>query len=791
MQQVVEGLGAKYIDYSYDLLGNVTKVGYQEAKDDQFIHLYAYNKNSQLTSVSTLSAGATIPVEQASYEYAIDGSLEKRKLSKDDQTGTYLEEEHYVYTLHGQLKAINPEDMQETDLNAGGNHVFSMAFDYYYGDYTAANGSQAGKIKDLTHDLTTEPEQGTKGQENYIGNIAAQRWKTRADFGTSNFTGYFASYYRYTHRNELDRSLFGHVIPTGASNFTGEFNITPDYRVFVTEYDKNGNIIKLRRDGEFSGEWGIDNLTYHYDTDGGKNKLRHIKDVHPNNLEGDLEDQPVDNYSYDAIGQMTEDVTENIKLVYDVYGKVIEVRDKSTNVLKVVYKYGADGQRTKKTGYKENGSIEKTTYYVRDVNGRAVSQYLSSPSNPTPYQTELSLYGAGRIGTGYKVGTSTAVNFRYELTDHLGSVRAVISRDGNGDRKVNYYADYYPFGWELPGRTAGSYRYGFQGEFAEKDPETGWNAFELRMYDSRIARWTAPDPYEEFWSPYLAMGNNPVNLTDPSGGMTDDPIAYSVDLASFDVTVTAERTFSNKLFDFVTANRFEHWRPTGTGAGLSVNPNFPQYSKFANDVANITYGFLEPVLTSIAPVRAVAGINVRSVFRALKPSNIIKRAAVQHTKKLRAKSIQKSVINIVKVAKTQCFTAGTKILTEEGLKSIEEIEIGDKVWAFNEETGKKELKVVTQTFVREANKLIIIKIGKEIIETTEEHPFYVNSKWVKAKDLVVGDLLFTFKGETKRINNLNSSDTSVIVYNFEVETHHNYFVGNDKILVHNTCGDGY
>ena len=27
------------------------------------------------------------------------------------------------------------------------------------------------------------------------------------------------------------------------------------------------------------------------------------------------------------------------------------------------------------------------------------------------------------------------------------------------------------------------YRYGYQGQFAEEDEETGWNSFELRMYD--------------------------------------------------------------------------------------------------------------------------------------------------------------------------------------------------------------------------------------------------------------------------------------------------------------------
>ncbi len=69
-------------------------------------------------------------------------------------------------------------------------------------------------------------------------------------------------------------------------------------------------------------------------------------------------------------------------------------------------------------------------------------------------------------------------------------------------------------------REAGErYRFGYQGEFAEQDDETGWNAFELRMYDSKIGRWMATDPYGQHWSPYVGMGNNPINGVDPDGGL--------------------------------------------------------------------------------------------------------------------------------------------------------------------------------------------------------------------------------------------------------------------------------
>lgn len=63
------------------------------------------------------------------------------------------------------------------------------------------------------------------------------------------------------------------------------------------------------------------------------------------------------------------------------------------------------------------------------------------------------------------------------------------------------------------------YRYGYQGEFAETDPETGKPAFQLRLWDGRIGRWLTTDPYRQFNSLYLGMGNNPINGVDPDGGL--------------------------------------------------------------------------------------------------------------------------------------------------------------------------------------------------------------------------------------------------------------------------------
>ncbi len=72
----------------------------------------------------------------------------------------------------------------------------------------------------------------------------------------------------------------------------------------------------------------------------------------------------------------------------------------------------------------------------------------------------------------------------------------------------------------MPGRQivgGEQYRYNFQRQ--EKDPETGKEAFQLRLWDSRIGRWLTTDPYGQYHSPYLGMGNAPTNGVDPDGGL--------------------------------------------------------------------------------------------------------------------------------------------------------------------------------------------------------------------------------------------------------------------------------
>ncbi len=69
-----------------------------------------------------------------------------------------------------------------------------------------------------------------------------------------------------------------------------------------------------------------------------------------------------------------------------------------------------------------------------------------------------------------------------------------------------------------------------------------------------------------------------------------------------------------------------------------------------------------------------------------------------------------------------CFIAGTAVLTAAGAMTIENIQPGDMVWAWNEETGETELKPVVETYVNETDELIHVFVEGEEIICTPSHP---------------------------------------------------------------------
>ena len=146
----------------------------------------------------------------------------------------------------------------------------------------------------------------------------------------------------------------------------------------------------------------------------------------------------------------------------------------------------------------------------------------------------------------------------------------------------------------------------------------------------------------------------------------------------------------------------------------------------------------------------------------------------------------------------KCFAEGTLVacLSADGKeihKPIEEIEVGDRVLAYDEETGKQGYKLVVRLFRNQTREWYHVFIDGEEIKCTGGHPFYVEGKgFIPAKELKSGDkcLLSTGKDvtiEKVEVEKLTEAETT---YNFEVADFHTYYVTEKDVLVHNKCFTG-
>ena len=184
-----------------------------------------------------------------------------------------------------------------------------------------------------------------------------------------------------------------------------------------------------------------------------------------------------------------------------------------------------------------------------------------------------------------------------------------------------------------------------------------------------------------------------------------------------------------------------------------------------------------------------------------------------------AANVAAIAINIVGVK--QCFKEGTLVacLSEEGIethKPIEDVKVGDRVLAYNEETGEQAYKPVKQLFRNTTEKwctasVLVGSVITEIVSTpghkyylpentvcrevneVQEHESYygLSEKWVSAQNLRKGDKVLLSDGKygiivSVKIEELETPETT---YNFEVEDYHTYYVGEESVCVHNAgCG---
>jgi len=495
---------------------------------------YNYTYDVNYKPVTTALNCASVTETLSTNVYNKMGGLKRVVLGKNYQGIDY------VYTINGGLKAINHPGLDKT-LDPGAdsagykgytNYVnkdlFGEIIEYHSGDYTRSNSN-------ITTSLPTSK---------YNGLIYATRFKTRnnvgtsvtgmdyIDWGGSNQQVISGTYSQQELRFEYQYDQFNQLSKTIFANYNNSSNSITNRTEYKEEgasggdiaYDKNGNITRLVRKA-FSGNI-LDDLTYTVTTVG--NKLSNILDAATYTTGFNFKTPSTSSsssFSYNAIGELTVSAAEKVsKIDYTPDGKIKLII--FTNNDTTCFEYGPGGQKIKSRYYMYSTAKYKYTWYV----------------GPYIYEYDQSAGSTFKIAE-VKIPTGTlranAVNLNsaytvYQVSDHLGNVRATFKGSGtNSGITILSATDYYAFGGELPGRkwTSENYRYGYQSQ--EKPDATNssnpWYSFELRMYNQDIGRWFATDPYGQYHSPYLAMGNNPVSQIDPDGGYSMPPniISYT------------------------------------------------------------------------------------------------------------------------------------------------------------------------------------------------------------------------------------------------------------------------
>ncbi|TAE46157.1 MAG: RHS repeat-associated core domain-containing protein, partial [Bacteroidetes bacterium] len=331
--------------------------------------------------------------------------------------------------------------------------------------------------------------------DQFNGNIAAIEWRS------AGYTHRRAYTYTYDKLNRLLSAEYRET--TGA--WTSATNI--DRFKEQLSYDRNGNITTLKRWGKTStSNWGLmDDLSYSYDPGGlGEflgNRLISVDDndgtSQPSPIAGvdhftePLGQTPIGTaeYTYDGNGNIISDLNKGVAITYNHMNKPTQVLfTAGVNVnKKLVYIYDASGTKLRQIQIEANGTTSKTTDYISGI------QYENGV-------LQMKQTATGRIRVA---GTAIVYECSAEALqeDH-----------------------YYAFGLKMSdgvGTTAAPpHQYRYNGKEYQDELGLAWYDYGARMYDPSIGRWNGVDALAELdiaWSPYIYVGNNPVNAVDLFG----------------------------------------------------------------------------------------------------------------------------------------------------------------------------------------------------------------------------------------------------------------------------------
>ena len=418
-----------------------------------------------------------------------------------------LQKVDYQYNVRGWLTDINP-------IGAAAKEMDLFQFKINYDDAVEGDAGIAGRAVPL-----------------YNGNISQTTWQT-ANSDTKKRT------YGYKY-DDLNR------VKVAYSRKGVDLTEYDHFNVSGIDYDKNGNILTLIRQGENENHnaLNMDDLSYAYDgnqllgvTDSSTSGIKH-KGFYDGNTSGN-------DYIYDVNGNMTADKNKGITTIdYNHLNLPIFINisgtDAYNNLQKgnISYIYDATGVKQAKVVQDNAHNITVTTSYAgayiyENNDGLEKLKMISHPEGyiePVHNTTKS-------VKTFNKETQTTSFSeyqYAFNYTDHLGNVRLTYS-DANGDGAIEKATEiisekhYYPFGLQQRGYNdlvtsnvnSVANRFGFGNKELGDELGLDWYDISARNYDPAIGRWMNIDPLAEAMrrhSPYNYAFDNPVYYIDPDG----------------------------------------------------------------------------------------------------------------------------------------------------------------------------------------------------------------------------------------------------------------------------------
>ena len=384
---------------------------------------------------------------------------------------------------------------ETTQVNGGELAVV----DYEYDELGRLSGRMLGTVEeqsdyDIRSWLTEKSSElfSMSLGHSYTGNITSWQWQHKGDpSGDGPQNRYEFTYDDLSRLTHTDQYVNGERVRQNVERHLS--------------YDRNGNLLSMIR--YENGEEQC-NMKYQYQ---GNHLYRYMEDelvdvdfgadtvtMLPSVLRFENLKPWLALHEYDANGNVTKDWERGLDMSYNCLNLLEYASDNDANAIN--YCYLADGTKLSATTADDCGFSYRGSFtYRTDESSQPDRVFESTP------------FGGGRI-----VATSgNDTEIRYFLTDHLGSVR-VVATDKNNVLERN---DYQPFGkrWNTASLPVSDNRDRFNGKEDQSFAGLPFSDYSARMYDRERGRWLAQDPLQQYHSPYVFCGNNPICQIDPFG----------------------------------------------------------------------------------------------------------------------------------------------------------------------------------------------------------------------------------------------------------------------------------